>query len=249
MMKKLSRGTLIRIDDIAENMNWQMFDKIESLFDKHHIKPVLGVIPNNEDKELLNYPKRMDFWLKVKNWQKKGWEIAMHGYNHLYDSQTNKKDYFGHGGKSEFYGVTLENQTKKIKNGLKKFAEKEISIRVFFAPNHTYDKNTFIALKNSGIYEVIDGYGIMPYVEDKINFVPQLFYKLYTLPFGIQSTQLHLNYWSQNDFVNFENFINKNIENIITYDQALKKTNNNIFYKIINKSIETTLKIKRSFKF
>ena len=127
-----NKGILIRIDDIAENMNWQMFDKIESLFDKHHIKPVLGVIPNNEDKELLNYPKRMDFWLKVKNWQKKGWEIAMHGYNHLYDSQTNKKDYFGHGGKSEFYGVTLENQTKKIKNGLKKFAEKEISIRVFF---------------------------------------------------------------------------------------------------------------------
>ena len=40
-------GILIRIDDVAENMNWEMFEKIEILFDKHNIKPVLGVIPNN----------------------------------------------------------------------------------------------------------------------------------------------------------------------------------------------------------
>ena len=33
-----------------------------------------------------------------------------------------------------------------------------------------YDKNTFVALKNSGIYEIIDGYGIMPYVENQIKF-------------------------------------------------------------------------------
>ena len=50
-------GILIRIDDVAENMNWEMFEKIEILFDKHNIKPVLGVIPNNQDKELLNYPR------------------------------------------------------------------------------------------------------------------------------------------------------------------------------------------------
>ena len=27
-------GVLIRIDDVAENMNWEMFDKIEILFNK-----------------------------------------------------------------------------------------------------------------------------------------------------------------------------------------------------------------------
>ena len=31
-------GVLIRIDDVAENMNWSIMDKCESLFDKNNIK-------------------------------------------------------------------------------------------------------------------------------------------------------------------------------------------------------------------
>ena len=45
-------GILIRLDDIAENMNWDLMGRSERLFDKYKIKPVLGVIPNNEDKKL-----------------------------------------------------------------------------------------------------------------------------------------------------------------------------------------------------
>ena len=54
-------GILIRLDDIAENMNWDLMEKSEDLFDKYKIKPVLGVIPNNKDSELLSYPKKMIF--------------------------------------------------------------------------------------------------------------------------------------------------------------------------------------------
>ena len=96
---------LIRSDDIAHNMNWELMSKCEKLFDYHNIKPVMGVIPENKDKELLSYPKNNNFWSIVKNWQQKGWEIAMHGYNHIYDQETNKKDFFGYGGKSEFLGT------------------------------------------------------------------------------------------------------------------------------------------------
>ena len=49
---------LIRLDDIAENMNWEMMDQTERLFDRFDVKPVLGVIPNNQDPELLLYPKK-----------------------------------------------------------------------------------------------------------------------------------------------------------------------------------------------
>ena len=72
-------GILIRLDDISENMNWDLMQKIEFLFEKHNIKPVLGVIPNNQDSDLLCYPKNDDFWEKVRNWKQKGWEISMHG--------------------------------------------------------------------------------------------------------------------------------------------------------------------------
>ena len=63
-------GILIRIDDVAENMNWDLMEKSELLFEKYGIKPVLGVIPNNKDKELLSYPKRNDFWERVRKWRR-----------------------------------------------------------------------------------------------------------------------------------------------------------------------------------
>ena len=69
----------------------------------------------------------------------------------------------------------------------------QIDIDTFFAPNHTYDENTFDALKEVGILKIIDGYGLLPYEFKNIRFVPQLFYKLIILPCGIQSTQIHVN--------------------------------------------------------
>jgi len=242
-------GILIRLDDIAENMNWDLMEKSEILFDEYKIKPVLGVIPNNQDQDLLSYPKKNNFWDLVRNWKNKGWKIAMHGLTHVYDKDTNKKDYFGYGGRSEFCGHSLELQTKRIKNGLKKFREEKIEIKSFFAPNHTYDSNTFNALKNSGINEIIDGYGLMPYLEHEIKFIPQLFYKIYALPFGIQATQIHLNYWKENDFNNFAMFVKKNKNNFITYDEAIKKVNNNIQYKLINGFTKVLLKTKRALNF
>ena len=118
-------------------------------------------------------------------------------------------------------------------------------IRTFFAPNQTYDKNTFIALKKCGINQVLDGYGLMPYIENEIKFVPQLFEKVALLPFGIQSTKLHLNEWKEKDFENFEKFIDKNSKKIISYEQALQKINNNLFYKFINVLSKKILRFKR----
>ena len=241
-------GILIRIDDIAENMNWDLMEKSELLFEKYGVKPVLGVIPENKDNELLTYPKKNNFWNKVRSWKDKNWEIAMHGHTHVYDKTSYNDDYFNYGGGSEFFGHSLEIQMLKIKNGLKKFDSEKIKIRTFFAPNHTYDKNTFIALKNCGINEIIDGYGLMPYIEYDIKFIPQLFYKIFALPFGIQSTQIHLNYWKQKDFVNFEKFIQKNAKKIITYDQAIEKVNNNFSYTLIKNVLIKILKFKRVMK-
>ena len=47
---KENTGFLVRIDDVCENMNWEMMDRCEKLLDQHNIKPLLGVIPFNRDK-------------------------------------------------------------------------------------------------------------------------------------------------------------------------------------------------------
>ena len=247
-IKSKYTGLLIRMDDIAENMNWQYMDRCELLFDKFNLKPLLGVIPENKDPEFLKYPKNSDFWSRVKSWKKKGWEISMHGYTHLYEKQTKKNDIFNYGGSSEFFGLDYQNQLNKIKLGLKKFKEKNISIRSFFAPNHTYDLNTLRALKECNIKIVIDGYGLFPYYKFDLLFVPQLFYKEILLPFGIQSTSMHINYWDIKYLNNFEDFINKNYNKVVDIDYILNLDEPNILKNSINYSVEKVLKVIRSFR-
>ena len=89
----------------------------------------------------------------------------------------------------------------------------------------------------------------MPYLDKDIKFIPQLFYKVYALPFGIQSTQIHLNYWKQKDFDIFEEFVKKNEKNFISYEETIKKIDNGIQYKFINKITEILLKTKRALSF
>jgi peptidoglycan/xylan/chitin deacetylase (PgdA/CDA1 family) len=242
---KRNTGLLLRFDDIAPNMNWEIMDKCEKLFLDYNIKPILGIIPNNEDEELLAFPEKKNFWEKVKQWQSFGWEISIHGYNHRYSSVTKKKDYFNYGGRSEFFGYSLEDQTLKLKKSIEIFKEQNVNVRSFFAPNHTYDLNTFKALKANGIYKVIDGYGLFPYNKFGINFMPQLFFKNILLPFGIQSTQIHLNNWDAEKYDDFKTFVVKNHKKIINYDFALSKTNNSFINFIIRLLSEYLLKFYR----
>ena len=248
--KKVSKytGLLIRIDDIAPNMNWNYMDKCEKIFDDLKIKPLLGVIPNNKDPELLRYQFNEKFWDRVRDWKSKGWEISMHGLSHLYEIKTNKKDYFNYGGDSEFYGLNFDIQKNKIKLGIEKFENEKIKVRSFFAPNHTYDLNTLRALRESGIKVIVDGYGLFPYTDHGLFFVPQLFYKEIFLPFGIQSTQIHLNYWSDEYFDSFKKFIFKNKENILDLEQILMLNKSNIIKRVINNSVEKSLKLIRNFR-
>ena len=241
-------GLLIRMDDIAEHMNWAFMDKCELLFDKFNLKPLLGVIPDNKDPDLLKYRKNSDFWNRVAIWKKKGWEISMHGYAHLYEQQTKKNDIFNYGGESEFYGLDFKSQLAKIKLGLEKFKEKNIYIRSFFAPNHTYDLNTLKALKECNIKIIIDGYGLFPYHKFGLLFIPQLFYKEILLPFGIQSTQIHINYWDNKYLQNFEDFVKKNHNKIVDIDYILNLSKPNFLKNSINFSVEKTLKAIRSFR-
>lgn len=245
---KENTGFLVRIDDVSENMNWEMMDRCEKLLDQYNIKPLLGVIPFNKDKELLKFTKKDNFWQKVLEWQNKGWEISMHGFEHKYSINTKKKDYFSYGGMSEFFSLPYEIQKKKIVDGLNLFKTKKVNIKSFFAPNHTYDTNTFKALRESGIETVIDGYGLIPYSKYGLKFIPQLFYKLTFLPFGIQSSQIHLNDWSDTDFYKFKDFIEKNKNSILDYDGVIQKVNSVPLTNFINLIVEFFLKILRKLK-
>ena len=227
-------GLLIRIDDVAENMSWKYMDKCEKLFEELKVKPLVGIIPENKDPDLLRFPKNNNFWSRVSDWKKNVWEISMHGFNHVYDTNTKFKDFFNYGGASEFFGHDFEHQHKKIKLGLDKLKSEGQIVKSFFAPNHTYDLNTFLALKDNGIKVIIDGYGLFPYFEKNLIFIPQLFYnETILLPFGFQSTQVHMNNWDDDYFNKFKEFLIKSKQKILDYNEIVSKSSDSKAKKIL----------------
>ncbi|SDA65860.1 hypothetical protein SAMN02910368_01850 [Lachnospiraceae bacterium G11] len=160
----------IRLDDITPDMDWGKFNYFESILDELGIKPIIGVVPNNEDDTLHIEDNNPVFWDEVRRLRDKGWVIAMHGFNHVYT--TDKGGLFPLNHFSEFAGVDYEMQLKKITEGRKALLEQGISADVFMAPGHTFDKNTVKALKENGFKAITDGFGRKPYKRDGIIYYP-----------------------------------------------------------------------------
>ena len=72
---------LIRLDDASHFSNLEKWNKVEYILNRYNVKPLVAVIPNNMDNNLMYSTINKNFWNMIKEWQIKGWEIAMHGYN------------------------------------------------------------------------------------------------------------------------------------------------------------------------
>lgn len=146
---------LIRFDDICPTMDWNQWNRAMELLEKHHVKPLIGVIPDCKDPDLTIDPPKKDFWEYLKNLQSKGFAIAMHGYIHVYDTKV--RGIVNETFHSEFAGHSYEEQYDKIKKGKEILLSHGIETDIFFAPAHSYDEITLKALSANGFKYVVDG--------------------------------------------------------------------------------------------
>jgi len=167
---------LIRLDDASEYMDYNKWDKYFKIFDKYNIKPIIAVIPFNKDPKLINNNPDKNFWDKVRNWQKNGYLIGMHGYEHVY--LTNQSGIIGLNNKSEFAGVPVEKQIKMISRAYEKFKKECIDVKIFVAPAHSFDYNTLFVLKNyTNIEYISDGFFVNPLILYGFKWIPQQLWK------------------------------------------------------------------------
>ena len=82
---------IIRLDDANEYSDMSKWDRIEKILDKNDIKPLVAVIPKNEDSKLKYSDFNIDFWNIVKRWNDKKWTIGVHGYEHNFHKVDRKK--------------------------------------------------------------------------------------------------------------------------------------------------------------
>lgn len=201
---------ILRLDDASDYMDLEKWMRMERLLDKYQIKPIFGIIPKNGDESLVSkYQQNPEFWTLMHSWIDKGWIPAMHGYEHRYVTEdgginpVNKR--------SEFAGLPYEEQAEKIRKGYQILDQHGIKPEIFFAPSHTFDKNTLKGIKAETPIRIIsDTVAWDVYKDGDFWFIPQQSGSVRKLPFKTVTFCYHPNTMSDKAFEDLKLFIQKN---------------------------------------
>ena len=218
----------VRLDDITPDMDWERFFKFKALLDRYQVKPLIGVVPDNRDPNLVKEREQgekseipQDFWVYVKELEKQGWVIAMHGCHHVY--ATDKGGMFPLNNFSEFAGLPFGQQKDLLTEGRKVLAGKGIETNLFMAPAHSYDQNTLRALKEVGFSGLTDGFGDFPYRFKGLDFYPISFIlgRTFQKKEGYSTMVVHTGTVSDEDLNRYEKYFQRQDVSWISFEEYL----------------------------
>jgi hypothetical protein len=212
----------LRLDDASEYMDEEKWLRMEHLLDKYSVKPIYGIIPHNEDPDLLIYNQVDNFWNLMQKWQNKGWTPALHGYSHVFETKQGGINPINT--RSEFAGVDFSRQCQKIKDGYRILKEHNIIPTIFFAPAHTFDDNTLKALENETMIRIIsDTVADDVYFKSNFYFIPQQSGKVRRLPFKTVTFFYHPNIMNDSDFDVVDKFLSEHGRQFGVFDEKVLK--------------------------
>lgn len=248
----MSAKYLIRFDDITPRMNWAVWNKIELLLERHNIKPLLAVVPDNKDSTLDVDIPNTEFWSKIRQYQKLGWAIGLHGYQHTYI--TKNRGLVGIAKTSEFAGLTEAVQREKLKEAIAIFEARKINPDLWIAPGHTFDSTTIKVLCSLGINKLSDGFFLYPKVDSQgMIWVPQQMWKFRPMPFGLFTVCYHINSWKEHEINQFNRDIVRFRSSITDLDSAIATFSPTEFSRtllysrpLISRALDYRAKLKRA---
>ena len=210
---------LVRFDDLCPTMRWETWDAAEEILDRLGVRPVVAIVPDNRDEVLVIDPPRADFWERARGWKAKGWAIALHGFQHVYDSP--------HAGllrlrkKSEFAGVPEGTQAARLDQGLAILRREGLDPDVWIAPGHSFDATTVRLLRERGIRIISDG--LFSRVVDHLGstWVPQQLFGFQEERRGVWTVCYHSNEWSPGDLARFERELTRHLPHVCDLPSVL----------------------------
>jgi len=227
---------LLRLDDASEHWNKDNWLRIHDLLEKYHVRPIVAIIPHNEDAKLLEYPMDLHYISTIKKWVIEGWIPALHGYNHVCLSSSGGLNPVQE--TSEFAGVALQRQQEKRRKGYNILKKSGIQPEIFVAPKHTFDKNTLIALKEETDIRIIsDTIARAVYFRDGFFFIPQQAGRVRKLPFPLVTFCYHPNVMTDRSFQELEQFLKGYNNQFTSFDMISFKRRRYDFVDIFLKDI------------
>jgi len=218
----LTASYLIRFDDICPTHNWRVWTQIEAELNQRNLKPLLAVVPDNQDSKLKVNESRLDFWDCVRRWQSMGWAIGLHGYQHRYVTQNSGM--IALNARSEFAGLPMAEQEDKLRRGLAVFEREGVRANAWIAPAHSFDSNTVALLHKLELTVISDGYHTLPYTDAMgMTWVPQQLWQFRPKPSGVWTVCYHHNHWTDKDFREFVQALDRYASQINSLSNILKQ--------------------------
>jgi predicted deacetylase len=220
MKQQRKKLFILRFDDICPTMRWDIWSQIEPVLIHYNVKPILAIVPDNQDPVLQAGPPVADFWQRVRRWQDLGWTIAMHGYRHLYVAPdgglvTLRK-------KSEFASLPPSVQEEKLRLGIEIFAREGIKSHVWIAPGNAFDETTVSLLPKFGIDTISAGWFWGPFIGPHHTiWMPCQLSIFRPVPVGVWTICYHHNSWTHSDFSDFVGGLDRYRPGTVSLREAL----------------------------
>lgn len=200
---------MIRLDDACPSMAHAKWARFEDVFARFGVKPIVAVVPDNQDPNLQRDAVDPTFWDTVRAWADKGWRIALHGHTHVYT--TREKGLVPLNARSEFAGVPAEEQRRKIATGYSLLQEKGLAPKIWVAPAHSFDLHTLEALRQETDIRIIsDGLATAPYTEHGFTWLPAQNWRVKKKSTGLWTSCYHPNDTPEKELKILESFLQDN---------------------------------------
>jgi predicted deacetylase len=212
---------LLRFDDLCPTIPASRWGAFRSLIDKHGVRPILAVVPDNQDTDLRRAPEDPEFWANLRAMEAAGATIAVHGYRHLCHSHG--KSLLGLHRRTEFAGVDFETQHKWIRAGFRILRDQGLNPRLWIAPRHGFDRNTLRVLNNLGVEYISDGFARVPFRRHGITWIPQQLWRPVVKSRGLWTICIHPYAANSYDRERLQSFLQNHVSQITSFDRVLKE--------------------------
>lgn len=155
----------LRFDDYHQALDHDRWVDVLTRYDDRGLRGVIAVVPEYHGERLSE-----DVVGFLHELRENGWELAQHGYRHEDVGE-------GRGGRlyddrSEFVGLSLEEQRRKVGAGRDVLESHGIEPTTFVPPWHEYDRGTVRALAAEGFDCVNEGRWPVPRTVEGVTLVP-----------------------------------------------------------------------------
>lgn len=182
---------LLRFDDLCPTVLRRRWERFLPLIEEFGIRPILAVVPDNRDRELMRNEHDPEFWARMRAMEAAGATIALHGYQHVCSSIG--KSLLPLHLHSEFCGISTDTQQQWIEAGLQILRSQGLNPRIWVAPRHGFDLNTLAALRGAGIKLLSDGFARVPFKRGGLTWIPQQLWRPVEKSNGLWTICVHPN--------------------------------------------------------